>query len=305
MPLTQSHFRFGVVELAESTHGWHFPEDVGGYRVPGANGQFLLRFCVQANGTGLNNVDFEFQRRLLRNGVEVVAWGNVNNTNSTVVRTGANAVFTNGQDCTKRLGGTGTFVTNNDGCTHDGTTGGGNNDIPANGCSECEVGLQVIDADVQWGDVIEFRLTRDGGVLLDAYAVTPRVVVASEIFPVATRNPGVLGPAERSVPAGVAGRSFLVKTAVPQSDLDDPAVAFDLRLYRRNADTSWPTPDWGVHDEFAGCTFVGGPNQGKGGTPTVAPGFFISGDEVAGSDVRLYMNNTGVAFDGGLVAVPQ
>jgi hypothetical protein len=296
MALTQSHYRFGVTELAEQTHGWQAAEDAP-IRLPAA-WPFLLRFNVQADATGLNNVDFEFQFRL--NGG---AWTNVT-TASAVVRTGSTTVFTNGQDCTKRLGGTGTFVANNDGCTHDGTTGGANNDIPANGCSECEIGLQVLAADTAAGDLIEFRLTRDGGVLLNAYAVTPALAVATEIFPVATRPPGVLGPAERTVPAAAAGKHWTVVAALAQADLDNPAVAFDLRMYRQNDDLSWPTPNWNAHDEFAGCTFAGGPNQGRNGAATVAPGWASSGDELAGRNVRFYLNNTGATFPAGLVAVP-
>src|SRR5688572_24726210 len=93
---------------------------------------FLLRFCVQANATGLNNVDNEFQFRQLRGGVEIVGWTNIT-TSSSVVRTGATSVFLNAANCTKRLSGTGTFESSGAGCTHDGISGGANNDIVASG----------------------------------------------------------------------------------------------------------------------------------------------------------------------------
>ncbi len=290
MALTQSHFRFGKVELAESTHGWLAAEDASVNRVAGANGQFLLRFNVQADATGLNNVDFEFQCR--KNGG---AYQNVTAA-STVARTGVVAVFANGADCTKRLSGTGTFVTNNDGCTHDGTTGGNNNDIAANGCSECEIGLQIIAADVAVGDVIEFRLTRDGGTLLDAYAVTPRLTVAAEIFPVATRQPGSVTSTPQTAPAGANGKTWFVQCDIPQADLDNAAVAFALSMEIQQPDLSWSLN--------AGITFVGGANRGKNGTATVAPGWMQAGGEVAGKSVRFVLNNTGVALDAGLIAVP-
>jgi len=89
--------------------------------------------------------------------------------------TRSTTVFTNGQNCTKRLSGTGTFESSAAGCTQDGTSGGTTNDIVANGNSETEIAIQVLSADVALGDKIEFRLTRDGGVLLDTYAVVPQL----------------------------------------------------------------------------------------------------------------------------------
>lgn len=173
MALTQSHFRFGLDQLAESTHGWLGDEDANIVLSSGTT--FLLRFTVQANATGLNNVDFEFQCRK-----NAGSWQNITTT-STIARAVAAVALTNGGDCTKRLSGTGTFVTNNDGQTEDGTTGGNNNDIASNGNSECECGLEIRAADVVKDDLIEFRLTRDGGVLLDTYSVTPGLTV-SEAF---------------------------------------------------------------------------------------------------------------------------
>lgn len=296
MALTQSHYRFGIVEPDQSSHGWYAAEDTNVNRVAGANGQFLLRFCVQADATGLNNVDFEFQRRHSRGGSVISDWANINATSSTVVRTGTNNVFVNGQDTTKRLSGTGTFVTNNDGCTTDGTTGGNNNDIPANGNSECEIGLQILSADTQAGDLIEFRLTRDGGTLLNTYAVTPAVTVAAEIFPVANRDPGSVTSNPQTVPSGASGKKYAVLTDIPQADLDDTSVQFSLSMETQDPDLSWRFN--------AGITFVGGPNQGKGGTATKAPGWTQDGSEVAGKSVRFTLNNTGVAFDAGLIAVP-
>jgi hypothetical protein len=171
--LTQSLYRFGVDELAESTHGWLAAENTNpspGTPAPGVT--FLLRFCVQANATGLTNVDNEFQCR--KNGG---AWQNIT-TSSTIVRAVAAAAFADGANCTKRLSGTGTFESSAAGCTEDGISGGTANDIVASGCSETECGLQIQSADVANGDVIDFRLTRDGGTLLDAYSVTPSITIS-------------------------------------------------------------------------------------------------------------------------------
>ena len=177
MALTQSHFRFGINELAQSTHGWHAAEDVS-VTLP-ADATFLLRFCVQANATGLSNVDNEFQYN--RNGA---GWVNIT-TSSAIVKAVTTTVFTNGANCTKRLSGTGTFETSAAGCTHDGTSGGSSNDIVASGNSETECALQVVGANVVRGDVIQFRLRRDGGLLLDTYAVTPSLTVGGPVTLVA------------------------------------------------------------------------------------------------------------------------
>lgn len=300
MAISQSHFRFGVAELTEATHGWLAAEDANAVLPPGR--PFLLRFAVQETaGVAAANLAIEFQYRH-----NAGAWLPITTT-SAVVRTGVTAVFTNGQNCTKRLSGTGTFESTGAGCTHDGTSGGAANDVAANGNSETLIGLQIINADTAAGDVIEFRLTRGGAVLLDAYDVTPRVAVATEIFPVAIRHPGVLGPAERTVPAGAAGKQWLVVTDIAQADLDNPAVAFTLRMYWQHDDgLTWPTPDWSGDDEtnrYNGCKFTGGPNQVRG-NPTTPPGWTQAGDAVAGRNVRFYLDNTGVAFPAGLLAVP-
>lgn len=174
MALTQSHYRFGIDQLTESTHGWYANQDTSPQQ--GAlplDAPFLLRFCVQANATGLNNVDFEFQYR--RNGG---TWTNITTT-STVVKAVAATALTNGGNCTKQLSGTGTFESTGAGQTETGVSGGANNDIVSNGNSETECGLQIVSANVTSGDTLEFRLTRDGGVLLDTYAVTPSYQLAT------------------------------------------------------------------------------------------------------------------------------
>jgi hypothetical protein len=67
----------------------------------------------------------------------------------------------------------------------------------------------------------------------------------------------------------------------------------------------YPTIDPAVHNEDAGCTFVGGPNQGKTGGVTPAPGWLENGDEVAGQTVKFWLNVTGRAFAAGLDATQQ
>jgi len=176
MALALSHYRFGIDELAESTHGWRAAEDANPAQgVILVDVTFLLRFTVQADATGLSNVDNEFQYR--KNGGP---WTNITTSSTNVVAIAATAL-TNGGNCTKRLSGTGTFESSGAGQTEDGTSGGTANDIVASGNSETECGLQLVGASLADDDVIEFRLTRDGGALLDTYAVVPSVIVLKDM----------------------------------------------------------------------------------------------------------------------------
>lgn len=172
MALTLSHYRFGVDELAENTHGWYAAEDTNpASGTIALDTNFLLRFTVQANTTGLSNVDNEFQFR-----VNGGTWTNITTTSS-FVRAVAVTPLTNGGNCTKRLSGTGTFESSGAGQTEDGTSGGTANDIVASGNSETECGLVLRSADLTGGETIEFRLTRDGGTLLDTYSVVPTLLM--------------------------------------------------------------------------------------------------------------------------------
>jgi hypothetical protein len=174
MAVTQSHYRFGINELIESTHGWHAAEDTDPSPELSVDTTFLLRFTLQCNATGQSNVDPEFQYR--KNGG---AWTNITPSSSNV-KAVLPVCWLNGAHTSKRLSGTGTFDASNLGCTSDGTAGGSAMDIAANGNNETECGLQLVGADLVGGDLIEFRLTRDGGVLLNTYAVTPSLSVPYE-----------------------------------------------------------------------------------------------------------------------------
>lgn len=153
--LHSTHFRFGINELAESTHGWHAALDTNPVEgVIAVDTTFLLRFTVQeTGGTAAGNTDQQFQCRL--NGG---TWQNITTTSS-IVKAVTTTVFANGADLTKRLSGTGTFESSGDGGTHDGLSGGAQNDIAASGNSETECALQIVGADVVGSDVVEFRLT--------------------------------------------------------------------------------------------------------------------------------------------------
>lgn len=153
--LHASHYRFGIEELLEATHGWHAALDTNPAQGVIANDTtFLLRFTVQeTGGTAAGNTDQQFQCRK-----NLGVWQNITTTSS-IVKAVVSVAFTNAQNCTKRLTGTGTFEASGAGCTEDGLSGGAPNDIAASGNSETECALQIVGADVAGGDSIEFRLT--------------------------------------------------------------------------------------------------------------------------------------------------
>jgi hypothetical protein len=180
--LHSTHYRFGINELAETTHGWHAAEDANPAQgVIAVDTTFLLRFTVQeTGGTAAGNTDQQFQCAL--NGG---AFQNIT-TSSTVAKAVTTTVFANGADLTKRLSGTGTFESSGDGGTHDGLSGGAQNDIAASGNSETECALQVVSANVVNGDVVTFRLTSPDFTITND--VVPTLTV-SESAPV-TVTPG-------------------------------------------------------------------------------------------------------------------
>jgi len=167
MAVTQSHYRFGINELAESTHGWHAAEDANpAFGAIPVNTTFLLRFTLQSTGVAQNNTDPEFQYR--KNGG---TWTQIT-TSTSNVKAVTPSCWADAANTTQRLSGTGTFI-GATGCTVDGIAGGASFDIPASGNGETECALQLVGADLVPGDFLEFRLTRDGAVLIDTYSVTP------------------------------------------------------------------------------------------------------------------------------------
>lgn len=177
LTLSQTHFRFGYDDGTESGHTFRASEDTN---VTISEGQtFLLRFKIQESGASAgNNLALQFQYNK-----DGAGWVNITTT-SAVVRALPVAAFANGADCTARLTGTGTFVTNNDGCTEDGTSGGSNNDVASNGNTETECALQVVAGTTSAGSVIQFRLTVSGPTTTIIYSVTPSLTVGTPVsFP--------------------------------------------------------------------------------------------------------------------------
>jgi hypothetical protein len=277
MALTLSHYRFGVAELAESTHGWLAGEDRDIAITPAS--PFLLRFNVQADATGLANVDNEFQFRLTPKATGVPgAWTNIT-TASAVVRTGATPVFVEGANCTKRLSGTGTFESSAAGCTTDGISGGTANDIVANGCSETEIPLQIINADTAVGDLIEFRLTRDGGILLDTYAVVPSIRVGTQVLAAQSYDATSHASLSASV-AKISGTLVQVwGTDMATADLADASLSITQDVWGTTVAGSTNPADYTVH--LYGPDVWRGGSTGKDGLP-IKPGFGFAEDIAEG-----------------------
>lgn len=171
MALTQAHFRFGIDELAESTHGWLAAEDVN--PAPGSialDTTFLLRFAVFADAAAGANTAPQFEYS--KNGGAFTAI----TTSSTNVRAVAAAAFANADNTTRRLTTQGTTDASNQGCTEDGLSGGAQMDIPASGACETECGLQLRSADLVNGDVLTLRVS-NGGVAFASYPVTATYIL--------------------------------------------------------------------------------------------------------------------------------
>lgn len=168
--LRQTHFRFGKDDGTESGHTFWQLVDVNHTQLITADWTFLLRFTEQETGnTAAANTDAQFQYN--KNGA---GWVDITTT-SVVVKAVAVNAFTNGQACTKRLTGTGTFETTGAGCTEDGSSGGTANDIAALGNSETEAGLQVVAAQVANNDTIQFRFTSPDWTV--GYDITPTLTI--------------------------------------------------------------------------------------------------------------------------------
>ena len=155
---------------------------------------------------------------------------------SSIVKAVAVGAFTNGQACTKRLTGTGTFETSGAGCTEDGLSGGNANDIAASGNSETEAGLQVVATDVAAGDVITFRLTSPDFTITNDVVPTinvtspnrrARVSWAEAEVPTAPRRARV---SHAEVETGIPPR----RARVSWSELEVPSV-----VQPRRAAVSW------------------------------------------------------------------
>src|SRR3990167_1577300 len=205
--LHTTHYRFGSNELAESTHGWHAALDANPAQgVIAVDTTFLLRFTVQeTGGTAAGNVDQQLQCRK-----NLGAWQDITTTSS-IVKAVTTTVFASGADLTKRLTGTGTFESSGDGGTHDGLSGGPQNDIAASGNSETECALQIVGIDVNHNDVLTFRLTspdfpitNDIVPTLTMQKATPvKVITGTASMTTARQTPALVASDNKNVSPGI------------------------------------------------------------------------------------------------------
>lgn len=236
--LHQRHYRFGydnatVVNDGGATHTWQANEDTAITMV--VDTPFLLRLAVyEEGGTACNNVVNQFQCR--KNGG---SWQNIT-TSSTICKAVAVNAFTNGQDIpARRLTTRGTTDNTQAGCTEDGNSGGGANDIPANGGVECEAGLQLVSANLALNDTVEFRLVcTNPGALTLTLDVTPSLTVSltpeSEAPDVrAMALSGVQPTAVRAVPDPVIRVMWL------SFETPDANVTQYSRPYDDSVDGNW------------------------------------------------------------------
>lgn len=268
MALSFTHYRFGSVDGTESTHGWLAGIDRDIIRLPGAPGAFLLRGTLQETaGVAENNVAGDVRYRL--NGG---AWIIVTTT-SAVVRTGANAVYANNANTTKRLTGTGTFESSSQGCTTDGTFGGTAMDIVASGNAEFLIGLQIINADVAVGDLIEFAVFVSG-VIVPA-SVTPAVRVSTEVLPIQSRDTSV----HNSITVGVTKISGTLVSVecigMSGTDLADPDLSMTMSVWGTTVVGSTDPADYTI--SLYGPDVWSGGGTGKDGLP-IEPGFGFAQD---------------------------
>lgn len=224
--LHSTHFRFGIDELAENTHGWHAAEDANPAQgVIAEDSTFLLRFTVQeTGGSAAGNVDIQFQCRL--NGG---TWQDITTT-STIVKAVAAVPLTNGGNCTKRLSGTGTFESSGAGQTEDGSSGGNANDIAASGNSETECGLQIVGADTSPGDLIEFRLTSPDFTITNDVLPGINLAAAAGIAATLDRTLGAasLSSAVANAIAGISAQSLAAVSIDADGSVAEPSTAAAL-----------------------------------------------------------------------------
>lgn len=195
--LHSTHYRFGIDELAENTHGWHAAEDVSPAQgAIAVDTTFLLRVTIQeTGGTAAANTDVQF--RCKKN---AGAFQNITTTSS-ICKAVAATALTDAAACTKRLSGTGTFETSGAGQTEDGLSGGAPNDIAASGNSETECGLQIVGADVVAGDVITFAWT------------SPDFTITNDVVPTVTVAGATIVDAD-GASAGIGASSVLMASVI-------------------------------------------------------------------------------------------
>lgn len=133
---------------------------------------FRQRFVVQETAGADTSLILSLQVQYRKN---LTTWTNITAASS-VVKAVDSTKLTHGDDTTQQVGG-GTFLPNNnwvedvDGVTDDSGVFAGSDE------AEAEFALQIVSGDVIDGDIIELRVVKAGGDVLDAYTNTPEITI--------------------------------------------------------------------------------------------------------------------------------
>jgi hypothetical protein len=136
-----------------------------------------LRFLIQEyNGGMASNIALKLQRNWSGGG----GWVDVT-TSSSVVKAVAHPYIADGSDCTQQIGA-GSFLSNNDGFSEDGTCGGSVLDFAGNDETEVEFMVEIIGSDVTTGQTIDFRVVQTDDTIMDNYNHTPTVTIIDPVY---------------------------------------------------------------------------------------------------------------------------
>ena len=154
MAFRQAAYRFFSDTGTESTSTALAALNTSISRQDGDESTFLIRFLIQADsGTVGTNTAIQFERN-----INAGAWGSIT-PSSTIVRAVTTSVFADQSSPTSQLGGSGTFETSSQSCSHDGATGGAQCDIVSNGRAETVCAVQIESDNVSTGDVVGIRIS--------------------------------------------------------------------------------------------------------------------------------------------------
>jgi hypothetical protein len=154
MALRQNKFRFYQNNGTESTSTPLAAINTSISLQDGDETTFLIRFLIQSDAsTAGTNTVVQFERNINAGAFAAIT------TSSSIVRALTTSVFADAASTTAQLAGTGTFESSSQGCTHDGSAGGAQMDIVANGNAETVCAVRLVAADVVPGDVIGIRIS--------------------------------------------------------------------------------------------------------------------------------------------------
>lgn len=138
------------------------------------NTPFQYRILIQEYNTAdSNNTAIQMRLEYRKNGG---TWTPVTTTSSDVEIVN-HASLTQGDDTTQRIG-SGTWVTDNNWvCDTSGTTNASGSTGFSDSEAECLWSIQIVDADVNNGDEIEFRATLSDGTTLDDYVTGSTFII--------------------------------------------------------------------------------------------------------------------------------